>query len=476
MKSRALMIVAATATILALTACDKGLVATPEPSTSAPSEAVPDAEAVLKLGYTDVVTEVSEPIPVSGLGPFAPFSGPAVAGDGKVYLANESGKVTALNWDGSLDWNSDPSLPYLRVEVSPVVSTDGTIYVLGTYAARDHRGGATGSMVYSATLRRFSPEGALLGSTVLPEVNQAGPRAVGQPSLWRVGAEEALIVTALYLSSRGSELHLFAISPSGNVLDDWSVFHPIDGTVYGESGLDLPGFTFTPGRYAPPATPRFKGAVVGPGLRASPASIVLADVWDDKIYSFLYCTPATCDNQRGFVQVGSPIAVGREIYSVPTIVRPLSADTYSAVGVAGGIAFAGPSTNSRPTLTAGYDDVYATPTILPDGRMLVVDVTGDAIAVVDGAVVSRIELLDKTMAQPAASLTHVFISTTESFRVLDATGSTVLFTQNRAGGGTRAPVISPQGHVYDLAGDILFIHPRVRNGQPYIDPQDFQIR
>ena len=59
----------------------------------------------------------------------------------------------------------------------------------------------------------------------------------------------------------------------------------------------------------------------------------------------------------------------------------------------------------------------------------------------------------------AASRTHVFVSTTDAFITFDADAQLELQRFDWVGGGKSPPAIGPDGRVYAIASDILFIFP-----------------
>ena len=109
--------------------------------------------------------------------------------------------------------------------------------------------------------------------------------------------------------------------------------------------------------------------------------------------------------------------------------------------------------------TKGLDIVYAAPTRLPNGSVVVVGTRGQ-IAILRGAqVVSQFQAPGGSIVSAAASQTHFFISTQNAFLTYDPSTMAELARIDWVGGGVNQPAIGPQGHVYAMASNILFVFP-----------------
>jgi hypothetical protein len=129
---------------------------------------------------------------------------------------------------------------------------------------------------------------------------------------------------------------------------------------------------------------------------------------------------------------------------------------HSVVGTKNGVVFSGSNFSAA---VDGLDAVYATPTIAGDGRVILVNVIGETIALQGTTIVSRLRLQGETIARAAASRNHVFLATTDAFYTLDAHAAAVEFRFPWVGGGAWSPAIGPQGHVYAMASNVLFVFP-----------------
>jgi hypothetical protein len=108
---------------------------------------------------------------------------------GTVYLASYDGWLRAFSPNGALKWETHTTDSFFA---SPVVGADGSIYVVGTRVARDHRNARDGSnfyfYVYDCTLYRFSPGGAVLWNAPFPRnpVSQGSGETSAAPNIWRL--------------------------------------------------------------------------------------------------------------------------------------------------------------------------------------------------------------------------------------------------------------------------------------------------
>ena len=84
-------------------------------------------------GFANAVTAPAGKgsLSVLGLGKFAPGAGPVVALDGTVYVGTIEGELVALHADGSPFWSSRYLHPGQAIVASPVISSDGSVYVIG---------------------------------------------------------------------------------------------------------------------------------------------------------------------------------------------------------------------------------------------------------------------------------------------------------------------------------------------------------
>jgi hypothetical protein len=102
----------------------------------------------------------------------------------------------------------------------------------------------------------------------------------------------------------------------------------------------------------------------------------------------------------------------------------------------------------------------ATPTVIPGGRILVVNRAGRLTMIgttPDRRVLAQVALGAESIAPAAASRTHIFVSAADRLITLDAQSFQVIANFLWSGGGLSPPAIDDCGQVYAVAGDALFI-------------------
>ncbi len=144
---------------------------------------------------------------------------------------------------------------------------------------------------------------------------------------------------------------------------------------------------------------------------------------------------------------------------------------YSVVGTDDGVVFGGPAPQVLAPVT-GLGEVFTTPTITKDGRVLVVggperDTAeyGDTCEVsgLQGRdVMSRLTLEGGTAARPAASSNFAYVITTKALYSLSAGGEAVEGSFPLTGAGLWSPAIGPERHIYALTQEALHIFPPKR--------------
>jgi hypothetical protein len=102
------------------------------------------------------------------------------------------------------------------------------------------------------------------------------------------------------------------------------------------------------------------------------------------------------------------------------------------------------------------------PTRLRDGRVVFVGGDGNVTVLQGATLMSSIPVYKESIASAAASHTHVFVSTAGAFLTYDAASMAEVARFSWVGGGLSPPAIGPQGHVYAIASNILFVFPPPR--------------
>lgn len=201
-------------------------------------------------GFADVKTRVATAASarIPNIGSFAPGAAPVVAKDGTVYIGNEQGKLWAFHADGSPYWSRDINGKQ-SIVASPVIDSQGNVYVIGVKSETDH------SVIrLDSFLHKFTGSGGYLFNTPLPRYG-IGAAATAAPNIWQYNGAEAIMLPVSFKNTvaPGYENHLFAISTSGQVLADATVADAIPTVT-----ADAPGTVET----AACVTPPFVGCIL----------------------------------------------------------------------------------------------------------------------------------------------------------------------------------------------------------------------
>lgn len=183
-------------------------------------------------GFVDVATSPAlRPLAmVSGIGSYAPGAGPVIGPDGTVYVGNEQGELRALHPDGSLAWKRTLA-PSEAITASPVVDTDGSIYVVGVRTYTDHRVNPPVRRSESR-LHRFTAGGGYLWDALFP----GDSATTAPPNVWHSGGDTAILVPAAYRGLASKDVHLLAYTTGGALLAN-KLIGAIVSQVFGSNGL-----------------------------------------------------------------------------------------------------------------------------------------------------------------------------------------------------------------------------------------------
>ncbi len=406
---------------------------------------------------------------VPNLGTIAPGAGPVIAKDGMVYIGNEQGRLFAIHPDGKPAWSRE--LPSGQaILASPAIGADGSIYVIGVMTFRDHRVTPVVTR-HESTLHKFTVGGGWSWQKPFP-ARFVGGITSAPPNIMRSADLEAIVAPIAYPSGRDDgvfDLDLVAFSTDGAVLAStvvlrftWDVTG--GGGILGAIGSVL---TWLPGKLV--NGQGFSGRVAPPPEALLPANVSLplpgvatidGTPWvivADGVHSIVgyHFLPGA-----GFVERFRNQEKGALLRSAP-VVLPDGHTATSAIhqtGRAGAIIFAGPNASKLPVVP-GLTPVEAAPTRTVD-RLVVVVQRDLAFAVLrEGKLVSWVWLPGQSVVSAAASRTHVFVSTVNAFVTFDAAAQVALSTFHWVGGGLWPPAIGPQGHVYAMASNVLFVFP-----------------
>ena len=413
---------------------------------------------------------------VSGLGTIPLGAGPVIAPDGTVYIANTEGEVIALHADGTPYWRRKL---YERQSIvaSPVIGSDGTVYVVGTSHATDHRVDPP-AIVFSSSLHRFTASGGYIGSTAFPQ-HDLGGAAVAPPNIWRYQGQEMVVVPATYKRKLIStfDVRLIGFDPAGPVVAD-QIVTSVNPDMFGGNGLPawqnvLCGLTLGAGCMLGvpfertgelPSAPDGAGVFTYAG--GGTPFVVIADGLHD-VVGYTFSAGAFVESFRVHdddLFMSSAPTILPDGHTVMGIGNVKFANNGAPFASGGGAIFTGPNFN-KVAPVKGLGAVYAAPTRLPDGRVLLLDGSGGLAVLQNNQIADKLEVPGTSIVSPVASQTHVFISTSEALITLDA-GSLAEVARVGWNGGQSQPAIGPKGHVYAISGNTLFVFPPARQLPP----------
>jgi hypothetical protein len=326
---------------------------------------------------------------------------------------------------------------------------------------------------FDAVLHKFTVGGGWISQTPFPEkYGAAGTSEIAPaaPNMWKSGNAEVIMVPVIYdfpLHS-GWETHLLAFSTSGQLLADATVGDSVP-TVTGGSGLPdwavysclIPPFLHciglvNSGFQSQPGTP--SEPVHDPVFRPVPTAavytypgggtphVLVADGFHNLVdYTF----GGTNFNEIFRIDDGNDDGA---ILATPTVTY----DGHTIFTSKDGIRFAGPNMNAVPTVKGVY--TITAPTILRDGRIVIVATNGTMTVLDGGKVATRIPI-EFSVAPAAASHTHVFVSTWHQFLTFDSNTMQEVGRFDWPDGGLSAPAIGPQGNVYAISANQLYVFP-----------------
>ena len=416
-------------------------------------------------GFADVDTKpaAAGSVSVPGLGTFAPGAGPVIAPDGTVYLGTREGKLIALHADGKPFWSRDIDAGEAII-ASPAIGADGSIYVIGAKSKITKIGTITKTEIGS-TLYAFISGGGLLARTPFPTKDLRGP-VTAPPNIVSMGGREIILAPAVFTNRNisGVDMRLIGFSTHGGIVFDQRVAGQPGvatggGSVSAKDAVCLIpplglawcaicGFgqcDYDPQRIGgtPPPMP---GVAIFTFAGGGAPHIIVSDQ-RHTIRGF------TATSAAGLTETFRFRDDRRSLISPPMVLP----DGHTLVSTSGGeIVFAGPNASKLPPV-GGLGIVYGAPTRTVNGFAAVVGASGLAL-LNNGKVVSQVSL-PPSFTSAAASRTHVFVSTTDALVTLDADAQRELQRFDWVGGGTSPPAIGPDGRVYAIASDILFIFP-----------------
>lgn len=463
-------------------------------------------------GFVPVLTAPAvTPSAVVDVGPLAAGVNPVAGKDGRVYIGNLKGELVALDPNGSVRWRKllDPScsdrfcLPlYGNALVSPLVSKDGSIFVVSGYGYRDHR---LGDSIHSANsfLHKFSPSGEKIATVALPEHNLA-TGASGAPNLWDYNGTE-VIMLPVHFGVMG-EVHLVAFSTTLTLLDDEKI--PAYGDLIGGGLADAPmwekvvacvlnpleviidifqnatcapfvygGFVAIP-EQREDVNSIYRLLASGLGVYGESPDMAIrqhaqgesprifavngwSDEWGPK-YSAL--SVYTFDPASGFHLADSHYYDDMGITTSPTALA--SGD--AVVGLRSRAERDSGRLSFEPAGTYHWWDtsIYATPTLTPNGRIAAISWKGNLGLVHNTGVERRDQFDGYSFASAASSCTHLYVAVEKELVTVDLITMKWINRMPWADGGQHSTIIGPGGHVYATNEHGIYVFPPVPGRNP----------
>lgn len=431
-------------------------------------------------GFANTVTApAGSAIRVNQVGELAAGAGPVVASDGTVYVGNLSGSVLAFRADGTLLWSRQ--LPAGQwITSSPVIGGDGSVYVVAEDAFPV--AGSNRDFRYESTLHKFSPAGDWLFQAPFPQrwantTYSSRGDANATPNIWRSNGVEAIIVPAVYGIPQPSynSLRLIAFSTEGQVLGDSLVKQTPDGTsTYGGSGCDWYNIfcwiaALDPAGFLGPPTPRCTDYSVclpdetgftqlGTAIwefGVTPTVVVSDGLKDVVAYTF--------DPAHGFRATFGVTDARNVRTSTPmilpdghTVIAVTMLDTGAASPTV--LRFEPPNFAGLSPI-GGLGPITAAATRLPDYRFVAIERSGRLQLFGNNMTTRTIDLPGESVAPASASSNYLYVSSAGAFTTFDVHTLAQVGSFRWYGGGRSSAAIGPFGHVYAVAGTVMYVWP-----------------
>ena len=414
-------------------------------------------------GAVDVDTApAASPLPnAPRLGGIAPGAGPVIAPDGTVYVVNGRGKLMSFKPDGTPGWSRDIATG--GVLSSPALGSDGSIYFVSAATIRDKRTNPP-TTTHIAELHKFTSGGGYVWHVPLPGA-AGGLTTSAPPNIWRAGGYDVIMVPTVRKFG-GFQAKLTAFSDSGAVLADQVVKNFVPETT-GGSGWKwyeyfnfislcywIDGCSFTGPQAAATVhnlpsrmlSPFPAVAVYNPATNNVPL-VMVSDGFQDVVGYFF--------NGSSFLERFRVRDDSRHLVSTP-LAWP---DGHVMISTGGHgkpseVMFAG---LQMSTIRAAGPLSWAAPTALGNSRFALVHRYGGVTVLRGASIEAEVKLPGESIASAAASRNHVFVSTASALHTFDKATMSEVATFEWRRGGTSPVAIGPQGHVYAIADDQLFV-------------------
>jgi hypothetical protein len=364
--------------------------------------------------------------------------------------------------DGTPGWSRDIG-GFQGVLSSPSLGSDGSIYVIGAATIRDKTTNPPTEREV-AELHKFTSTGGYLWHVPLPGA-AGGLTTSAPPNIWRAGGYDVIMVPTVRKFA-GFQARLTAFSENGAVLADQAVKNFVPETT-GGSGWKwyeyfkvislcywIDGCSFTGPAVAETVhnlprrmlAPFPAVAVYNPSTNNVPL-VMMSDGFQDLVGYFF--------NGNTFMERFRVRDDKRYLLSTP-LAWP---DGHAMISTGGHgtpseVMFAG---LQMSTIRAAGPLSWAAPTALGNSRFALVHRFGGVTVVRGASTETTIKLPGESIASAAASRNHVFVSTASALHTFDKATMAERAKFDWRRGGTSPVAIGPQGHVYAIADDRLFV-------------------
>ncbi len=392
---------------------------------------------------------------VGGLGSFADGYAPVIGADGTIYLANQQGRIMAFAPNGQKKWERELGGGF-GVSSTPVIASNGNLYVLSSRRIVDHRVQPPVRRIESE-FNGFTAGGGFLFHFPVPQHFDGGISTAPLNILRAPNGEELVIFPMLFTGdpspTRSARLYAYSLTGGLRVEQKMSVFTPEQS-----SGMDFPfSIDFGGGFSAPQYGAEYRfpdkvelplpGVAVMPAGSPTPAAVIVPDGMH-AIIAYQFDGTAFVEQWR--LDLEAPT----DILSTPMI-GPNGDTKY--VGYPGLQSL---NTLGRFTSISDFNALLAaTPTQAPNGRFIAV--TRD-----EGVIAYQIntKLNSDSIVSAAAARDFVYVASYFKLFTLRADNLQIVSAFDWQNGGRVAPAIGPNGEVVAVAGGTLYIFPN--NGGP----------
>lgn len=443
-------------------------------------------------GLVPVQTQpAAQPSHVIDIGAVPMGAGPVVAPDGTVYITSTDGTLRAVHANGTLRWSASVGRPF-GITTPAVVDAYGSVYLVAYYGALDHRTNPP-TYIDETILCRFTSDGTLVWKAAFPKFStvsgtRTGVYSAAPPNIWQSGTDEAIMVPATQYTIFGSVYSVIAFAPDdGAVLGHAQLSGP-PPPVTGDSDFlgwlaDLLGANFVHGVASPPpmynlpanARTLQPGVAIFNNPQGGTPFIVGTDGSEDIV-------GLTFDVAGGFTERFRSHDDTWTVHAQPAVLS----DGHSVVGTGDGrLGFSGPNGIALADIH-GLDAILSRVCRTMDGTIIALGLQpyphGSTVSIIrDGELLTQTKLNPRAISAPAASSNHIFLNLASGLYTMDA--QTLEFVAespwagDNGGGGVSSPAIGPNGEVYAIANNRLYMWSAVRRPiRGVIEPGHVDVR